>query len=224
MLLKVAVFYSLWLLLFSCPIMSSSLQPLELQHARLLCPSPSPEVCPSSCPLHWWCHPATSSSDALFSFCLQSFPASGTFQMSQLFTSIRWPKYWCFSFSFSPSDEFSELISLKIDWFVLLAVQETLRSFLQHHSLKAPILQCSAFLTVQLSQPYVTSGKTIALTVRTFVGRIISLLFSTLSRFVIAFLPICKYLLISWLQWPFTVILFLFFIFLYFFHIFFFLL
>ena len=137
MLLKVAVFYSLWLLLlFSCPIMSNSLQPLELQHARLLCPSSSPEVCPSLCPLHRWCHPATSSSDALFSFCLQSFPASETFQMSQLFTSIRWPKYWRFSFSFSPSDEFSELISLKIDWFVLLAVQETLRSFLQHHSLK----------------------------------------------------------------------------------------
>ena len=127
MLLKVAVFYSLWLLLlFSCPIMSNSLQPLELQHARLLCPSSSPEVCPSLCPLHRWCHPATSSSDALFSFCLQSFPASETFQMSQLFTSIRWPKYWRFSFSFSPSDEFSELISLKIDWFYPLAAQGTL--------------------------------------------------------------------------------------------------
>ena len=100
-----------------------------------------------------------------------------------------WSKYWSFSFSISPSNEYSGLISFKIDWFDLLAVQGTLRSLLQHHSLKESILWCSAFLTVQLSQPYVTTGKTIALTIRTFVGRMMSLPFNTLSRFVTAFLP-----------------------------------
>ena len=118
---------------------------------------------------------------------------------------IRWPKYW--SFSISPSNEYSGLISLKVDWFDLLAVQGTLKSLLQHKS-KASILQHSAFFTVQLSQPYVTTGKTIiALTVWTFVSRVMSLLFNTLSKFVIAFLPRSNRLLISWLQSPSTVIL-----------------
>ena len=114
---------------------------------------------------------------------------------------ITWPKCWSFSFSISPSNEYSRLISFRIDWFDLLAVQETLRSLLQHHSSKALILQCSAFLIVQLSHPYKTTGKAIALTRRTFVGksRVISLLFNMLSRFVIAFLPSSRRLLIPWL-------------------------
>ena len=112
---------------------------------------------------------------------------------------IRWPKYWSFGFSISPSNE--GLISLRTDWFDFLAVQETLKSLLQHHSLKASILQCSAFFMVQLSHPYMTTGKPIALTIiQTFVGKVTSLLFNTLSRFVIAFLPRSRCLLISWLQ------------------------
>ena len=106
----------------------------------------------------------------------------------ELSVCIRWPKYWSFSFSLSPSSEYSELISHKIDWFDFLDVQGTFRSLLQHYSSKASILGHSAFFTVQLLQPYVTTGKTIALTIRTFVGRVMSLLFNILSRFVIAFL------------------------------------
>ena len=120
---------------------------------------------------------------------------------------IRWTKYWSFSFSISPSNEYLGLISLKFDWFDLLAVQGTLRSLLQHHSSKASILWCSAFFMVQLSQVHVTTGKNIALTIWTFVDRVMSLLFNTLSRFVIAFLPRSKGLLISWLQLPSGVIL-----------------
>ena len=116
-------------------------------------------------------------------------------------------KYWSFSFSTSPSNEYSGLILFKIDWFDLLAVQETLRSLLQHHSLKASILQHSAFFIVQLSHPYMTAGKTIALTRWTFVSKVMSLLFNTLSRSVIDFLPRSKRLLISWLQSPSAVIL-----------------
>ena len=110
---------------------------------------------------------------------------------------MRWPKYY--SFSISPPNEYSGLISFRIDWLDLLAVQGTLKSFLQHHSRKASILWHSAFFIVQLSHPYMTSGKTIALTRRTFVGKVMSLLFNMLSRLVIAFLPRCKRLLISWL-------------------------
>ena len=113
---------------------------------------------------------------------------------------IRWPKYWGFSFNISPSSEYSGLISFRMDWLELLAVQGTLKSLLQHHSSKASILQDSAFFIVQLSHPYMTTRKTIALTRRTFVGKVMSLLFSILSRFVIAFLPRSKHLLISWLQ------------------------
>ena len=120
---------------------------------------------------------------------------------------IRWPKYWSFSFSISPSNEYSGLISFRMDWLDLLAVQETLKLLMQHHSSRASILQCSAFFIVQLSHPYMTTGKTIALTRRTFVGEVMSLLFNMLSRLVITFLPRSKHLLISWLQSPSAVIL-----------------
>ena len=120
---------------------------------------------------------------------------------------VRWPKYWSFSFNISPSNEYSGLISFQIDWFDLLAVQGTVKSLPQHHSSKASILWHSAFFTVQLSHPYMTTGKTIALTRWTFVGKVMSLLFNMLSRLVIAFLPRSKHLLISWLQSPSVVIL-----------------
>ena len=113
---------------------------------------------------------------------------------------IRWPKYWSFSFSISPSNEYLELTSFRIDWFDLLVVHETLKSLLQHHSSKALILWCSVFYMVQLSHPYMTTGKMIGLTIWTFVGKLMSLLFNMLSRFVIVFLPRRKCLLISWLQ------------------------
>ena len=115
---------------------------------------------------------------------------------------IRWPKYWSFSFSISPTNKYSGLISFRIDWFDLLAVQSTLKSLLQHHSSKASVVQHSTFFMVQLSHPYMTTGKTIALTRRAFVGSVMSLLFNTLSRFVIAFLQRSKCLLIPWLQSP----------------------
>ena len=120
---------------------------------------------------------------------------------------IKWPKYWSFSFSISLSNEYSGLISFRMDWLDLLAVQGTLKSLLQHHSSRASILQCSAFFTVQLSHPYMTTGKTIVLTRHTFVGKGMSLLFNMLCRLVIAFLPRSKPLLISWLQSPSAVIL-----------------
>ena len=119
---------------------------------------------------------------------------------------IRWPKYWSFSFSISPSNEYSGLISFRMDWLDLRAAQGTLKSLLQHHSSKASILQCLAFSMVQLSHPYMTTGKTLALTRWTFVGKVMSLLFNMLSRLVITFLPRRKHLLISWLQSPSTVI------------------
>ena len=141
-----------------------------------------------------------------------SSPSPPAFNLSQhqgLFHEsilcIRWPKYW--SFSISSSNEYSGLISFRMDWLDLLAVQETLKSLLQHHNLKASILQHSAFLVVQLSDPYMTTGKTIAWTRWTFVGKVMSLLFNMLSRLVIAFLPRSKRLLISWLHSPSAVIL-----------------
>ena len=183
-------------LFFSHPVMFNYLRPHGLQHARPPHPSPSPGVCPSSCPLHRWCHPAISSSDALFSFCPRSFPASGCFPMSWLFASDDQNTGALASASVLPVNNqgwsplrLTGLISLKIDWLDLLAVQGTFRNLLQHHSSKASILWPPAFLMVQLSQLYVTTGKTIALTIRTFVGRVMSLLFNTLSRFVIAFPP-----------------------------------
>ena len=125
------------------------------------------------------------------------FPRISIFS-NKLALHIRWPKYW--SFSISPSNEYSVLISFRMDWMDLLAVQGTLKSFLQHHSSKASILWHSAFFMVQLSKPYMTNGKTIALTIRSFVGRMMSLLFNILSRLVIVFPPRSKHLLISWLQ------------------------
>ena len=120
---------------------------------------------------------------------------------------MRWPKYWSFGLSISPSNEHPGLISFRMDWLDLFAVQGTLKSLLQHHSSKASILRHSAFFIVQLSHPYMTTGKTIALTRQTFVGKVMSLVFNMLSRFVITFLPRSKYLLISWLQSPSVVIL-----------------
>ena len=120
---------------------------------------------------------------------------------------IRWPKYWSFSFNISPSNEHPERISFRMDWLDLLAVQGTLKSLLQHHSSKSSILLYSAFFIVQLSQPYMTTGKTIALTRWTFIDKVMSLLFNMLSRLVITFLPRIKHLLISWLQSPSAVIL-----------------
>ena len=124
------------------------------------------------------------------------FPSIRVFS-NELFLCIRWPKYWSFSFSISPSNEYSGLISFRMDWLDLLAVQGTLRSLLQHHSSKASIFQCSVFFIAQLSHPYMTTGKTIILTRQTFVGKVMSLLFNMLSRLVIAFLPRSKHLLIS---------------------------
>ena len=128
-----------------------------------------------------------------------NFPSIRIFSKESVLR-IRWPKYWSFSFSISSSNEYSGLISFRTDWFDLLAVQGTFKSLLQHHSSKASILQHSAFFIVQLSYPYMTTGKTMALTRPTFVGKVMSLLFNMLSRLVIAFLPRSKCLLISWLQ------------------------
>ena len=134
------------------------------------------------------------------------FPSIRVF-LNESVLRIRWPKDWSFSFSICPSNEYSGLISFRMDWLDLFAVQGTLKSLLQHHSSKASILQCSAFFIVQLSHPYMTTGKTIALTRQTSVGKIMSLLFNMLSRLVIDFLPRNKCLLISWLQSPSAVIL-----------------
>ena len=123
---------------------------------------PSPGACSNSCSLSWWCYPTISSSVIPFSSCLRSFPASGSF-LSAL--RIIWPKYWSFNFSISPSNEYSGLISFRMDWLDLLAVQGTIKSLLQHHSSKPSILQCSVFFMVQLSHPYITTGKTIYLNI-----------------------------------------------------------
>ena len=138
--------------------------------------------------------------------CLSLLPPS-IFPSIRVFSNewtlhIRWPKYWSFSFSISPSNEYSGLTAFRMDWLDLLAVQGTLKSLLQHHSSKASILQCSAFIIVQHSHPYMATGKTIALTKWTFVGKVMSLLFNMLSRLIIAFLPKSKPLLISWLHSP----------------------
>ena len=180
---------------FSCLVVSDSLQPYELQHARLPCPSKSwsllklmsiKSVMPSKhfilcCPL----------------LLLPSiFPGMRIFSNESII-HIRWPKYWSFSFNISPSNERSGLISFKMDWLDLLAVQGTLKSLLQHHSSKASIIWRSAFFIVQLSHPYLTTGKTVALTRQTFVCKVMSVLFNMLSWLVIAFLPRSKCLLIS---------------------------
>ena len=155
--------------------MSNSLRPHEPQHARLPCPSPTPGVHPNPCPLSRCGYPNISFSVIPFSSCLKSFPVS-----NESAVHIRWPKYWRFSFNISPSSEHLGLISFKMDCLELLAVQGTLKSLLQHHSSKASILLSSAFFTVQLSHPYMTTGKTIALTRRTFVGKVMSLVLNML--------------------------------------------
>ena len=185
-------------------VVSNSLRPHESQHTRPPCPSSTLTVHSDSCPLSRWCHPAISSSVVPFFFCPQSLPASVFSNEPTLL--MRWPKYWSFSFSIIPSKEIPGLI-FRMDWLDLLAVQGTLKSLLQHHTSKESILQLSAFFTVQLSHPYMTTGKTIALTRQTFVGKVMSLLFNMLSRLVITFLPRSKCLLISWLQSPSAVIL-----------------
>ena len=168
--------------------MSNSLQPYGLQHTRFLCPSLSPRVYSNSCTLSQWCHPTISSSVAPF-ILLPPISASIRVFSNESTICIKWPKDWSFSFSISPSNEYSGLISLRMDWFDLLAVQGTLKNLLQHHTSKASILWHSAFFIVQLSHPYRTTGKTVALITRSFAGKVLSPLFKTLSRFVIAFLP-----------------------------------
>ena len=187
--------------MFSCSFMSNSFQLHGLQYARLPCPSLSPGVY-----LRFTSIESMMPSNHIILCCpllLQPsvFPSIRVFSNESILC-IRWPKYWSFSFSISPSNEYSGLISFRIDWLDLLAVQGTLKSLLQYHSSKASVLQCSAFFIVQLSHPYMTTGKTIALTRWTFVGKVMSLLFNMLSRLVITFL-----LLISWLQLPSAVIL-----------------
>ena len=150
-----------------------SLLPHGLWHARLPCPSLTPAAYSNSCPSCFiLCHPLLLPPSI--------FPSIRVFSNESILR-IRWPKYWGFSFNISPSNKYSELISFRIDWLDLLAVQGTLRSLLQHHSSKASILLCSAFFIVQLSHPYVTTGKTIALTRRTFVGKVMSLSYSFLK-------------------------------------------
>ena len=192
---------------FSLSFMSTSLQPHGLQHARLPCPWLAPGVYSNSCLLNRWCHPTISSSVVLFSSCLQSFPTSGSIPVSQFFTSGG----QIFEASASASASVLPMhiqgwFPLGFDWLVLLAVQGTLKSLLQYHSLKTSVLQCLPFFIVQLSHLYMTTGKTIALTIRAFDGKVMSLLFNMLSRFVIAFPP-RRSLLISCLQSPSTVIL-----------------
>ena len=185
--------------------MSDPLRPHEPQHTRSLCPLPTPGVHSNSHPSSRWRHPAISSSVVPFS-CFQSLPASESSNESfQLFT---WGgQSTGVSASISPANEHPGLISFRMDWLDLFAVQGTLKNLLQHHSSKASTLQCLAFFTVQLSHPYMTIGKIIALTRQTFVGKVMSLLLNMLSRLVITFLPRSKHPLFSWLQSPIAVIL-----------------
>ena len=180
--------------------MTDSLWPHGLQYTRLPCPLESPGVCANSCPLSQWCYPAIlSSASTPFSSCLQSFPASGSFPVSQLFTSGGQ------SFGVSASES---VLPVNIqEWFplgwtglIFLQSKGILKSLLQHHNLRASFFQHSAFFMVQLSHLYTTTEKTIALPRRTFVGKVMSLLFNMLSRFVIVFLPRSTHLLILWLQ------------------------
>ena len=159
---------------FSRSVVSDSLRPHESQHARPPCPSPTPGVHPNPRPLSWWCHPTISSSVVPLLLPPSIFPSIRVFSNESVLR-IKWPKYWSFSFNISPSSEHPGLISFRMDWLDLLAVQRTLKSLLQHHSSKASILQRSAFIIVQLWHPYMTTGKIIALTRRTFVDKVMSL-------------------------------------------------
>ena len=194
-----------FLVQFSCSVMFDSLWPHGLQHTRLPYQSSIPGACLNSCPWSWWCHPSILSSVVPFSFCLQSFPASGSFQMSQFLASGGQNVGASASASYRPMNIQDWFPS---GWTGLISLQSKgLSRVLQHHSSKASNLRCSAFFMVWLSHPHVTTGKTITLTRQTFVGKVMSLLFNMLSRFVIAFLPRSMPLLISWLQSPSAVIL-----------------
>ena len=164
---------------FSCSVLFDSLWLHGLQHARLLSPSPTPEPSSNSCPLSQWCHPTVSSSVVPFSLLPSTFPSMRVFSNGSILP-IRWPKYQRFTFNISPSTEYLGLISFRMDWLDLLAVQGTLKSLLQHHSSKASILQHLVFSMVQLSHPYTTTGK-IALTRQTFVGKVICFLICCLG-------------------------------------------
>ena len=181
---KLRSHYPLAILLSSVQIshsvVSDSLRLHESQHARPSCPSPTPGFYSNSCPSGQWCHPAISSSVSPSPQAPNPSQHQGLFQCVN--PSHRWPKYWSFSFSISPSNEYPGLISFRMDWLDLLAAQGTLKSLLQLHSSKASILGGSAFFTVKLSHPYMTTGKTIALTRQTFVGKVMSLIFNMLSR------------------------------------------
>ena len=189
---------------FSRSVISDSLRPHESQHARPLCPSPTPRVHPNPCPLSQWCRPTISSSVAPFSSCPQPFPASGSFQIS---SSHQVAKVLEFQLHISPSNENPGLISFRMDWLDLPGIRGTLKGLLQHHNSKASIIWRSAFFTVQFSHLCMTTGKTIALTRWTFVDKAMSLLFNLLSRLVITFHPRSKRLLISWLKSPSAAIL-----------------
>ena len=184
------------ILQFSHSVTSNSLRPYGLQHASPPCPSRTPGIYPNSCPFSWWCHSTISVSVIPFSSRLQSFPALGSFRMSQFITSGGQTIEVSASTSVLPMN-IQGLISFRMDWLDLLAVQGTIKSLLQHHTSEASILWCSAFFAIQLSYPYMTTGKTIALTKWTFVGKVMALLFNKLSRLVITFLPRSKHLLIS---------------------------
>ena len=200
---------------FSQSVKSDPLWPHGLQHVRLPCPSQTPQACSNSCPLSWWCHPTILSCHPLL-LLPSIFPSIRIFSNESVLC-IRWPKYWGFNFSISPSNEYSRLIPFRINWFDLFAVQGTLKSLLQHNSSKASILWCSAFFMVQLSHPNMTTGKTIALLRWSFVRKhrvgqdwsdlAMSLFINMVSSFVIAFLPRSKSLLISWLKSQSAVIL-----------------
>ena len=187
-------------------VVSDSLRPHESQHARPPCPSPTPGVHWDSHPSSQRCHPAISSSVIPFSSCPQSLPASESFPMSQLFSWGGQRTGVSALASFLPKNTQGWSPSEWTGW-ISLQSKGLFKSLLQHHSSKASILQCSAFFTVQLSHPYMTTGKTIALTRRTFVGKVMSLLLNMLCRLVITFFPRSKCLLISWLQSPSAVIL-----------------
>ena len=171
---------------FSCSVVSNSLRPHELQHARLLLHC-LPEFAQTH--IHWVDDAIQPSHPPLSPSPPAPNPSKIRVFSNESTLCMRWPKYWSFSLSISASNEHPELISFRMDWLEFLAVQRTLKSLLQHHSSKASILQCSAFFTVQLSHPYMTTGKTIALTRRTFVGKVMSLLLNMLPRLVITFLP-----------------------------------
>ena len=184
---------------FSRSAVFDSLRPCGLQHARPPCPSPAPRA--YSTHVH---RVGDAIQLSLLSLSPPAFSLSQHQGLFQWVLHVRWWKYWSFSFSISPSNEHPGLISFRMDWLELLAVPGTLKSLLQHHSSKASILQHSAFFILQFSHPYMTTGKTTALTGQTFVGKVISLLFSMLCRLVIAFLLRSKHFLISW-QWLLTI-------------------